>query len=221
MVGWWILAILAALLALFCCVRLGVRLEIDGGAAAWVTFGPLCMQVAPAKGKKKQAKPKAEPKEPDLDKTLKSMPKITKEDLRLAWQMLWPPSKRALRRLGRGIQISPLELSVILGGRDDPAWAAEAYGLACAVIWTVMPPLEQLVDIRRPAIHVEPDYQAGGTTAQCRIGISLRVGTLIALGLGMGIPALRWLLRFHKTHKAPKPSKQTAEPAAQPPATAA
>ena len=43
-------------------------------------------------------------------------------------QLLLPALKRALRKLGGGIRIDPLCVSLVLGGKNDPADAAEKFG---------------------------------------------------------------------------------------------
>lgn len=215
----YILAVVTALFFLFCLMRVGVRVTIGDIVSADVTIGFFRIQVAPSKhpekAKPKKEKPKKEPK--DLQKSLKKIPIPTKADLQLAYQMLWPPAKRALARLGRGIHIHPLTLSVTIPGRDDPAKAGETCGKACAVMWTVMPALEELLDIKKPSLHVGVDYDGAALLVRGQIGVSMRIGTMLAAGFGMALPTLRWLLKFQKAHKQPvKP----AEPAENPPAAA-
>ena len=232
MVWLWILAVMAALLALLCLTRVGLLAELGETASADVTVGFLRFRVAPSKPGKKKPKDKKPDKKAEKPpekrkKPRKKLPKPTKEDLKSAYHMLWGPSKRALRRFGRGIRIWPLELSVVLGGRDDPAAAAEQYGGLCAAVWTVMPQMEEWLDIRRPAIHMDVDFDAAALRARGRVGASMRIGTLLAIGLGLAVPGLRWLLRFMKAHQSdskkngPKESKPRADAPAQEPDAAA
>lgn len=211
MLGLKILAGVAVLFVLFCRTRLGVLVELGDNASADVTFGFLRFRVAPAKGgakkpkekKPKKEKPKKEPR--DLTKALKKFPKPTAEDLKSAYRLLQPAMKKMLRRFGRGIRIHPLSLSVTLSGRDDPAQAAETYGYVCAAIWTVMPPLEELIDIPRPSLHAGVDYDAQNILVRGQVGVSLRVGTLLAMGLGIMIPGVRWVIKFYMAHKNDSP----------------
>ena len=214
----YILLGIAALFALFCCTRMGLRVAFGDVFSADVTFWFLRFQVAPSK-KKAKKKPKKEPKKresADIQKTLKKIPKPTRADLRAAYELLCPPAKRALHRFGRGIRIRPLTLSFIIAGRDDPAKAAETYGDACAVLWSVMPALEALIDIPKPSIHIGTDFDAEKLRAQGEVGVSIRIGTLLAVGLEMAIPGLCWLLKFQKAHKQdkPRPDAQEKSPAA-------
>lgn len=209
---WWILGGTALLFLLFCLLRLGIRVVFGPQrTAAWVTVGPVKVQVAPSKTQKvekkkpRPKKPKQEPK--DIVNKLKTLPKPTLEDVKSAVRALSPACKRALRRTRRGVRIHPLRLSVTIGGAVDAAGAAEWYGYANAGVWTVMPALEQLLVIPEPQIHIGLDFDQPTTTAEGEFGLSIRIGTLIALGLGMGIPALRWFLSWQKQRKQQAPPK--------------
>jgi hypothetical protein len=214
-----ILGGIAVLFSLFCLTRLGVRVEFGDTVSVDVTFGFLRFRAAPSKAEKKKPKKEAKKKEPkDLTKTLKKIPKPTTEDLKTAYQMLWPPAKRALRRFGRGIRVRPLALSLTIAGRNDPARAAETYGSVCAVMWTVMPPLEELIDIPKPSLHVSVDYDAEASRVRGEAGVSMRIGTLLAMGFGLLFPGIRWFINYQKAHKQDKP--QPDKKAETPPAAA-
>ena len=74
-----------------------------------------------------------------------------------------------------------------------------------------MPPLEELLVIPDPHIHIGLDFDAANTRVEGEAGVSIRIGTLLALGFGMGIPALRWFLSYRKQEKQKPPSaKETA-----------
>ena len=159
----------------------------------------------------KPGKPKREPK--DLTEAVKKVPKPTLSDLRDAAETLWPASKKALRRTRRSIRVKPLRLAVTLGGAADPAAAAELYGGLHALIWTGMPALERLVVIPDPAIHLGLDFDAEKTRAEGEIGLSIRLGTLIAVGVQLALPAIGWIRRFLR-RKRQTPSPKTADTAA-------
>ncbi|MCI2055882.1 MAG: hypothetical protein LKJ86_01920 [Oscillibacter sp.] len=217
----WILCAIAALFVLFCMTRLGVLVNIDTPVYAWVTVGPLKFQVAPSKPKKKakqeknHKKKEKKPKEGKADvlEKLKKIPKPSMEDLKSAYHALWPPMKKALNRTRKGIKVNPLSLSVTLAGKDDPAAAAEWYGRVNGAVWTAMPVLEQLLKIPDPHIHVGVDFDAQKIQVRGSVGISLRIGTLIGLGFGAGIPALKWFLAYRKTHQTEKIQPETQSPA--------
>ncbi|WP_312614244.1 hypothetical protein [Oscillibacter sp.] len=204
---------LAVLFLLLCRVRLGVRVDIAEIVSADVAVGFLRFRVAPSKGGVKVvAKPKKKKKPKDLTKAVKKIPIPTVEDLKSAYHIFRGPMGRILRRLGRGIRIHPLELSAKIPGQEDPAAAAEAYGRVCAVMWTVMPLLEELIDIPKPSLHVGVDYGLEHVYIRGHIGASIRVGTLLSMGFGTLIPGARWLIKFYQAHKNDKPRQEkTAE----------
>ena len=218
--GLWIaLAVLLALGIVIWRLRLGLYVAFGGGqAAADLTIGPLRIHLAPSKAPKKPqqetkkpGKPKREPQ--DLTEAAKSIPRPTLADLRDAAETLWPALKKALRRTRRGIRIKPLRLAVTLGGAEDPAAAAELYGGLHALIWTGMPALERLVVIPDPAIHLGIDFDAAKTRAEGEIGLSIRLGTLIAVGAQLALPAIGWIRRFLRRRRQ-TPAPKTADTAA-------
>lgn len=209
----WIIGILAALLVLLCRVRVGVRVTLTGRAAeVEARVGLLHLQVYHGKSRQEPQKPPETAKQPaePSQKGKPTLPRFTAKDLREAAQALWPPLRRALGRTRRGIRVQPLTVSVTLGGAADPAETAQVYGLLHAGIWTVMPVLEELLDIRDPGIHLGLDFDAPETEARGCVGVSIRIGTLLAVALGVGIPALRWLSAFQKRKKTAEPTQAAA-----------
>ena len=224
MVWLWILAVIILLIALLCWTRVGVWVAFGGEELRLdVKFGLLRVHILPAKPQKPRAeKPKKEkkqpPKEPE-EKEAKPKRSFTLEDGKDALRTLLPPLKRALRRFGRGIRVRPLRLSLVLGGQEDPAAAAQAYGEIQAAVWTGMPLLERLVDVRDVYIHTDVDFMASAAAVEGETGVTIRIGTLLAMGFGLAFPALGWFLRWRKRCKTrpPKPEKKTRKPKDHPP----
>ena len=210
-----ILVGLTVLFLLLCRVRLGVRVDIAEIVSADVTVGFFHFRVVPAKGggkKDAQLKKEKRRKKPkDLTKAVKKIPIPTVEDLKSAYHIFQGPMKKILRRVGRGIRIHPLSLSATLPGQEDPAAAAEAYGRVCAAMWTVMPPLEELIDIPKPSLHVGVNYDAEHLYLRGHVGVSIRVGALLSMGFGALIPGARWLIKFYRAHKNDKPRQEKTE----------
>ena len=209
-----IVFVLVLLIILFCLTRVGVRVAYDGTVMELeAKIGLLTLHVLPVKEraekKKKSKKPKRKKKpKPEKvsadrpkEKPKKSLPQVKFEDIKDAVHTLWPPLKRALGRTRRSIRVDPLRLSLTLGGLDDPPAAAEQYGYLQTAVWTGMPVLEKLLDIRKPYIHTGVDFEASALAVEGEFGISIRIGTLLGFGLGIGFPALRWFLRFRETCK--------------------
>ena len=73
-----------------------------------------------------------------------------------------------------------------------------------------MPLLEQLLVIPEPSIHIGIDFDAPETSVEGEVGLSARIGTLLRVALTIGIPSLRWFLRWRKKAKQ-TPAPQTAE----------
>lgn len=209
----WILAVIVLLIVLLCWTRVGAWAAFGGeGVRLDVQVGLLRIHILPAKPKKaekppKEKKPKKAKKKPEEGKSEGGL-SFTLEDGKDALRTLLPPLKRALRRLGRGIRVKPLRLSLVLGGQEDPAAAAQTYGELQAAVWSGMPLLERLADIREPYIHTDVDFNAPGTAAEGEVGITLRIGTLLAMGFGMAFPALGWFLRWRKRCKTRPPSSE-------------
>lgn len=233
---WIVLIVLAALLLLLCLTRVGALATIEPDSFQLdAKIGPIAIRILPTKKKApKQKRQKQKPaatekkaqgvaasetaEKPTAKKSKKPLPKPTLEDIKDAVATLWPPLKRALRRTRRGIRIKPLKLSVTVGAERDPASGAELYGYLHCGIWTAMPMLEKLLVIPDPHIHVGIDFDTPNTAVEGTVGISIRIGTLLMVAIGVGIPALRWFLRFQKkqkqSEKTPQSGQEPASPAA-------
>lgn len=222
----WIILGVIAVFWLIGWIRVGAHIALQANSPTIkVKIGPLGIQVYPAKEsdkppkEKKNKKKKAEKQEKDTDpdgkKAEKKKPKITLEDIRSAFDALWPPLKRALGRTRRSIRIRPLDLSVTVGGAKDPAAGAELYGYIHMGVWTGMPVLEQLLVIPDPHIHIGIDFDEASTRVDGEVGISIRIGTIFAVAFGIGIPAVKWYLNFTKKQKQqPSAESESDKPAA-------
>lgn len=207
----WILLIIALLLILLCRTRVGVWAAFGGGVFRLdVKIGLLRLHILPAKPKKPKAeKPKKEKKAKERKKKTEGKKRsLAWEDVKDALRTLLPALGRALRRTGRGIRFSPLRLSLVLGGQEDPAASAQLYGRLQAAVWGGMPLLEELVDIRDPCIHTDVDFTAPDTAVEGEAGVTFRIGTLIAAGAGLAVPVLRWFLRWRRRKRARSPSAE-------------
>ena len=236
----WILGIIGFLLFLLCMTRVGAWGKVSGSELTLdIKFGVFRIHILPKKAKKpnpkKEAKKAAREAEAAAKKAAQKAEKDAarakrkeerkgeplscktarlKEvlaDVREAVNAIWPPLGRGLKRIGKGVRIQPLQLSLTIGGQEDPAQAAQLYGYLHAAVWTVMPALEQLLTIPDPYLHVGMDFDSPDTKVEGEAGISIRVGTLIAVGFTVLIPVLRWFLKWNKKKKqAQKPVKKAA-----------
>ena len=212
---------MAVLLLLLLWTRVGVHAVMRGGVLTvdakigWFRIrilpgkqkdSPKDLQHKKEKTSRKEKKTAAQTTEEKTKKTSK----IAFADIKDAVKTLWPPLKRALDRTRRGVRIHPLTVSLIVGAANDPAGGAELYGWLHAGVWTTMPLLERLLVIPEPSIHIGIDFDAPNTSVEGKVGLSARIGTLLRVALTIGIPALRWFLRWRKKTKQ-NSVPQTAE----------
>lgn len=213
----WIIGILLFLLFLLSMVRVGARAEMkDGELVLDVKVGPALIRVLPQKKmqlspeKEAQKTAKAAQKEARKGEKLSVKTARVKEllgDVRSAVDAIWPPLQRALNRTRKAVRIHPLQLALTVGAEEDPAMGAQVYGYIHAGVWTVMPLLEKVLDIPEPYIHVGLDFESPDTKVEGEAGLSIRLGTLLKVGLTVAVPALRWFLKWNKKQK----QQQTAE----------
>ena len=204
----WILGALAALLLLVCLIRVGAQVVWkDGAATVDVKVAGFRIRVYPGKdtdqAEEKETKSKG-------NGSKKKLPKPSLEEILDAAKTLWPPLKKAVGRVRRGIRIAPLDLNLTLGGQEEPDKTAQWYGHLHTGMWTVMPVLEKGLDVPDPHIHIGMDFTTAQTTAEGELGLTARIGTLLAAGITLGIPALRWFLKYRKNKKQQAPAKQPA-----------
>ena len=162
----WILGVLLALIVLLCVTRVGVHAVFGETLLLDAKIGWFHIHILPAKEANKKREKKAEDAEETTEKAAKkpTFPKPSFSDIRDAVSALWPPLKRALDRTRRGLRIAPLDLSVTLGGLEDPASAAQLYGeLNAAGSWCYH---------RFPGAEMVPSVQEKErkTTAGAKVG---------------------------------------------------
>ncbi len=188
-------------------LRIGVRADFAGDLAdtsVTVIAGPARIQMLP-----KPDKPE-KPKKPKKEKKKK-----TAQDIKTLLPAVWASLKGGLRKTRQRLLIDPLELSAVLPGAMDPAGAAELYGYINAGMWTVMPQLEQLTRIPDPGLHVEVDFDSEQLRLTGRLGVSLQIRDLFAIGWAFAKPVIRWLLAMRKRQSAAEKAKAAQNAAKQ------
>lgn len=206
----WILGVLAALLLLLCLTRVGARVVLkDGSATVDVKVSVFRIRVYPKK-EKPEAEQKDKKKKEKGKGSKKTFPKPSLEDIKDAAKTLWPPLKKTVGRVRRGIRIHPMNLSLTLGGQEEPDKTAELYGYLHSGMWSVMPVLEEGLDIPDPHLHIGIDFTSEQAVVEGELGVTARIGTLLRAGLTVGIPALRWFLKYRKKMKQQTLTKQPA-----------
>ena len=190
----WIIGGILLLLILLLLLRVGVHLRFGEQLELTVIAGPARIQLLPRPEKTEQKtkqKKKAKGEAQEEKKPAKQREKLSLsfEDVRSALPYLWEGLKRALARTRRRMRIDPLRLSVVFAG-EDPAAVAQTYGWASSAMWTLMPQLERLLKIPDPHIHLGTDFGAARTQIEGEAGVAFRIGDLLIIGLGFGIPLL-------------------------------
>ena len=218
MIWLWILGILIVLAVLIGRTRIGVRVRFgEAPVSAVLTLGPFRIPLTgeeekePRQPPKKAKKKEKTPETPKKKKEKSRFPKVTAADVKEAARTLGPPLKKALGRTRRSIRVDPMTVSVTIGAVDDPAAGAETYGWASGAMFSVMPALEELVRIPEPSVHIGLDFDSKTTRARGDVGVSLRLGTLIAVAFGVGVPALRWLSDLKKKQRTAPPPEAARE----------
>lgn len=201
----WILGVLTLLVLLLLFLRVGVRVELgETGNTIDLKVGPFHFRVFPGKSKPKKPEEPTEKPVKSADQSgeqKKSGMKFSPAAILDLLRTIWPPLRRGLERTRRSIRVKPLRLSLTIGGEEDPAAAAQLYGELHGAVWTLMPILEELLVIYQPYVHIGLDFDTAENRVEGSFGLSIRVGTVLGLLFGVGIPAFRWLLRQNRQEK--------------------
>lgn len=201
----WALAVLAILLVLILSTRLRVIFSAKNGVmTAEVRAGPFHYRFYPPPerkpGKEKKKKP-SEKKKPE-----QAAPRTGARRILQTVRRLWAPVTAALRNIQGAVKIDPLVLHLTYAGRDDPADAAILCGDTLALVWAVMPALEQVCRIPRPSITVNADFDASVLRIEADVGLTVRVWALL-----ISLRPLLSLLRRERKTDASGKTERAAE----------
>ena len=212
-----VIGVILLILLLIACVRVRALARFGEKTELTLFIGPFRMTLLPEKEKKsapdEEKKSGGEEKAKDAGKKKqRKLPRLTraekKELIRVVLAALRETASRACKRLC----IDPLEMLVVFGG-EDPADIAQHYGYANALMWGVMPQLEDLFRIPDPSLHLRMDYSAKETRAEGTVGLSMRVWDGLFIACALLAPLFKWYRRFRKAHKGDKAEGSTAETA--------
>lgn len=217
MIWLWILGILIVLAVLICRTRIGVRVRFgEAPPAAVLTLGPFRIPLTGEPEKEPRQKPQQakkrekRPKKSEKEEKKPAFPKVTATDVKEAAQTMWPPLKKALGRTRRSVRLDPMTVSVTIGAAEDPAAGAEVYGWASGSMYNIMPALEELVRVPDPTVHIGLDFDSPATRWAGEIGVSVRIGTAVAVAFGVAVPALRWLSALKKKQTPAEEKRERA-----------
>ena len=202
----FVLAVLVLILLLLGQVRVGGRAEFSAeGFFLWIRLGRLKLKILPAGpkeekiGKPKKPKKEKEPKKPKKEKPPTPLPEKIGGALEYA-QALLPVALEAAKGMWRGLRVDVLELELTAGG-SDPADAAMLYGQANAALGALWHPLTRAFHVKDGTARVKLDFDAPGTTVYGQAALSVKIGTLVWIGLGAGWKALFGALAARKRLK--------------------
>ena len=89
----------------------------------------------------------------------------------------------------------------LTAGGSDPADAAMLYGQANAALGALWHPLTKAFHVKDGTAWVKLDFDAPGTTLYGQAALSIKIGTLVWIGLGAGWKALFGALAARKRLK--------------------
>lgn len=202
----FVLVVLVLILLLLGQVRVGGRAEFSAeGFFLWIRLGRFKLKILPAEpkeekiGKPKKLKKEKEPKKPKKEKPPTPLPEKIGGALEYA-QALLPVALEAAKGMWRGLRVDVLELELTAGG-GDPADTAMLYGQANAALGALWYPLTRAFHVKDGTARVKLDFDAPGTTVYGQAALSVKIGTLVWIGLGAGWKALFGALAARKRLK--------------------
>lgn len=208
MVGIIIASVIVLILAALLLTPVQARFSYDRGEmAAWGSYGPVKLQVFPAKEKvpKKKSKPK-EKKKPEKAKKKKKF-SINKEQILYSLEKLPPILGRALRRTGRRIRVCPLKVHLLVASAD-PADTALLYGRLEAALAAGLPALHKLVHVKDEDIQLFLDFSESKMDCIAEVGISIRPWDVLSIAVRAGASLVKWLFGFKKLASPEKPEEK-------------
>ena len=195
--GGWIVAAVALLFVILLQLRVGVLLDYkEKITAVTLCIGPWQKALSMQKNEdKKKTASSEQGSDHKKESGRKDLP-LTKELIAEALQL----GKRSMMMLKKRFRISPLYLQVTFGG-SDPAEVAQTFGKANAVLWPVLSWLEATVAVRQREVRLDLAYDRPSTEVLAKVGISLRLGSLVGMALRLLPAMVQLLLHFSKEKK--------------------
>lgn len=204
-----VLAVVVLVLFLIGQVRVGGQAEFNAeGFFLWVRAGKLRIKILPMKPKgekpkepKKKKKPKKEkkPKKPEKEKEPTPLSEKLGGALEYAKELL-PVALEAAGGMLRGLRVDVLRLE-LTAGSPDPADAAMVYAQANAALGALWRPLTTAFRVKNGSARVKLDFDAPGMTVYGTAGLSIKIGTVVRIGLWAGFRALLGVLAARKRLK--------------------
>ncbi len=158
-------------------------------ASARVWFCKL--RLYPPKGKKPKAAD-AEPTEADADKKPWKNP-LSGFELN-DWLRLAKAALRTLHRFKNGVYFDIIRLKVLVSD-PDPYDAVTRYNAVNGFVGAAIPFFESGFRVKDKDIYVGLDMSGSGSRAEAELSASVRIGTVLAVGLAAGFAFLKILIK--------------------------
>ena len=206
-----VLLTLLALLLVLLQIPVSVRFSYqDGAPEAALRYGPMRLSLFPGKKEPVGDRPEEKKKPEKEPKPKKKGRRINREQILYALETLPPILGRALRRTGRSIRIRPLKIYVLVAGYD-PADTALLYGRLEAALHGGLPLLRQAVRISEEDVRLYLDFTKRQMDVIADVGVSLRPGSLVWVGLRAAASLVKWFLGFRKLASPPDQEEKSQE----------
>ena len=163
------------------------------------------------KPKKEEAPSKPKPPQkmrPKKEKPPTPLPEKAGGALEYARALL-PVALKAAGGMLRGVRVDVLELE-LTAGSPDPADAAMLYGQANAALGALWHPLTRAFRVKDGAARVKLDFNAPGMTVYGTAELSIKIGTVVWIGLWAGFKALFGVLAARKRLKIKRRQRKAA-----------
>lgn len=220
MVGWIILAVLAALILLVFFLPYGVDVGYaDEVLRVGIKAGPIRVWLLPKKPLTEKQKQKAEAKKAKKEErraakaakkaaaakekeindavTVKPKPKLDFDTVVTLLRM----GSHAIRRFFRSFTVNFFQLHYIVACRD-PYDTAVQYGMACAAAEALPALAGKKIRVLRRDIEIGADYTSEEPTIAVRIVLSLQLFRLVHLAVALGAEFLKWKINSRREEPA-------------------
>lgn len=176
----WLIIALCLLLFLLLPLRLFVRYQDH--VQAWLSLGPIKINLYPAIDNKKNRQKKDDVASP---KEIKRQKRTDKESSLAIIKMVL----EFLNDFRTKLRVDNLRLRLILAD-DDPYDLSVNYGRSWIAIASLYPQLERFLIIKNREIDIQCDYTADKTDVNLSIDLSITLGRILHLGIYHGMKLL-------------------------------
>ena len=220
MVGWIILAVLAALILLVFFLPYGVDVGYaDEVFRVGIKAGPIRVWLLPKKPLTEKQKQKAEAKKAKKEErraakaakkaaaakekeindavTVKPKPKLDFDTVVTLLRM----GSHAIRRFFRSFTVNFFQLHYTVACRD-PYDTAVQYGIACAAAEALPALAGKKIRVLRRDIEIGADYTSEEPVIAVRIVLSLQLFRLVHLAVALGVEFLKWKINSRREEPA-------------------